>query len=114
MRSIHSKIWFQSLSWIFWLAAAGASVAWTMHGGGLIRPAAAFAIATMGLSVAQLSPRAVSKQYAWIRAAQYGAASGIVLLLGTLFVEFWWVTVSLACMFAIGRGFNSDETPAYS
>ena len=114
MRSIHSKIWLQSLGWTFWLAFAIASAAWTMHNGGLVRPTAAFAVAITVLGIAMLSPKRVKSRRSWLRAAQYGLASGLVFLLGTLFVEFWWVTVSLACMFAIGRGLSSYDAPAYN
>ena len=114
MRSIHSKMWIQSMGWIFWLAGAASAAMWTIHGGGLVRPAAMFAVAITALGVVLLSRGLAVKGTSWMEAAQYGAASGLVFLLGTLFVEFWWLTVSLACMFAIGRSLRSDDTRAYS
>jgi hypothetical protein len=101
-----------------WLVGAGLAVCWVLRAGGLIWPAAAFSLWATVLTGAFLvagseTGKALRAGGIVYTALKHGVLSGLVVLLGSLFVEFWPVTVSMACMFAICRGFRSAESPAY-
>ncbi len=114
-----SRLWLRSLGAVCLLAGAGLSAVWMVHGGGAVRPLAAFAVWATGLSFIMV--RAVAEtsdspptMREMVRALRYGGYLAIGLALGTLFCEYWPITVSMAFLFAICRSFKqSDDTAAY-
>lgn len=108
----------RSGSWLPWLAAAawiggaGVSAAWIFETGGVVKPIAAFAGWTAALFIFMFALAAKSsaspKMAALAQALRFAGFSVTALLLGILFVEYWPVTLSMACMFAICRGVESE------
>ena len=119
MRTAYSKMVLQGLGGASWLAGAGVAAGWMLNGGGIARPVAffaAWAMAVSGIFFYASDEREVgrSKMGLTVTVALCGAVSVILLLLGTLFMEFWPVTLSTAFLFAICRTFKSEDDPAYS
>ena len=124
MRTDHSTIWFHCMGGAMWLAGAGFAICWMVRAGGLIWPAvafslwvtvlaAAFVIAAFVIADSETGKALPVKAIAYT-SLKHGLLSGLVVLLGSLFVEFWPVTASMACLFAIGRSFESDSGIAYN
>jgi len=118
MRTVQSKVWLQGMVGVIWLAGAGATAGWMLHSGGIVWPPVAFALWVTLLGMAFLLARSEEgRTFAAGRfvltAAKYGAVSGLMMMLGTLFMEYWPVTVSMACMFAVCRGFEGKRASAY-
>ena len=96
-----------------WIGGAGVSAAWIFETGGVIKPIAAFGGWTVALFLVifALANRSSAswKMAAMAQALRFAGFSVIALLLGILFVEYWPVTLSMACMFAICRGIEVEE-----
>jgi hypothetical protein len=89
-----------------------------VHGGGAVRPLASFAVWATGVFFVTIRGLDGTTDFAptlseAVRALRYGVYSAAALALGTLFCEYWPVTVSMVFMFAVCRSFEqSDDTAA--
>ena len=118
MRTAQSKLMLQCAGGAAWAVGAGLSAAWMLRGGGVVRPLASFLAWATALCFVEFlaledKKHRVSLSEVTKRAVRYGSLSVLGVALGTLFLEYWPVTVTMAFMFAICRSFKEEDSPAY-